>query len=132
MKDVLLPQLTSSNQIGYTDSSYVVDINVSGTATNGLDYSNISPNYTIPPGQDTLVVTIDALADALPESTETLIIETYYVTPCGDTMTVSANINIIDNPPSFNVFADDVTLDCPTPTVDITAWTDGGIPNLTL
>jgi gliding motility-associated-like protein len=115
---------------GYTDSSYVVDINVSGTATNGTDYSNISPNYTIPPGQDTLTVTIDALADLIGEGNETLVIETYYVTPCGDTMTVSADIVIIDNPPSYNVFADDVVLDCPTNTVDVTAWTDGGIPNL--
>ena len=115
---------------GYTDSSYVVDINVSGTATNGTDYSNISPNYTIPPGQDTLTVTIDALMDGNPEPNETLVIETYYVTPCGDTMTVSADIVIVDNPPSYNVFADDVTLDCPQATVDIAAWTDGGIPNL--
>lgn len=115
---------------GYTDSSYVVDINVTGTANNGTDYTTVSPSYTIPPGQDTLTVTIDALADAIPESTETLIIETYYLTPCGDTMSVSASINIIDNPPSFNVFADDIVIDCPTPTVDVTAYTDGGIPNL--
>ena len=115
---------------GYTDSSYVVNILVSGTATNGTDYTQINPSYTIPPGSDTLTVLIDALADAIPESTETLIIETYYVTPCGDTISVSANINIIDNPPSFNVFADDVTIDCPQPFVDVTAWTDGGIPNL--
>ncbi|MEO9534134.1 MAG: choice-of-anchor L domain-containing protein [Crocinitomicaceae bacterium] len=115
---------------GYTDSSYTVSINVNGTATNGTDYTTISPNYTIPPGQDTLTVTIDALADALPESTETLIIETYYLTPCGDTMTVSASINIIDNPPSYNVFADDIIIDCPQSTVDVTAYTDGGIPNL--
>lgn len=115
---------------GYTDSSYVVNILVSGTATNGTDYTQINPSYTIPPGSDTLTVLIDALADALPESTETLLIETYYVTPCGDTISVSANINIIDNPPAFNVFANDTTLDCPQSFIDVTAWTDGGIPNL--
>ena len=115
---------------GYTDSSYVVSISVSGTATNGTDYSQINPSYTIPPGMDTLTVLIDALADGLAEPTETLFISTYYVTPCGDTVTVTALIFIIDNPPAFNVFADDVVIDCPTPTVPVTAWTDGGIPNL--
>lgn len=115
---------------GYTDSSYTVQVTVSGTATNGTDYSQINPSYTIPPGQDTLTVLIDALGDANPEITETLFISTWYISPCGDTITVDASINIIDNPPAYNVFANDTLLDCPTATVDITAWTDGGIPNL--
>ncbi|UKN03524.1 choice-of-anchor L domain-containing protein [Paracrocinitomix mangrovi] len=115
---------------GYTDSTYTVAISTSGTATNGTDYTAINPNYTIPPGQDTLTVVIDALQDGLTEPTENLFIETYYLTPCGDTMTVSASLDIVDNPPSFNVFANDTTIDCPTNSIDITAWTDGGIPNL--
>jgi gliding motility-associated-like protein len=116
---------------GYTDSSYVVNVSVGGTATNGDDYSNVSPNYTIPPGQDSLIVLINALLDALPEGTETLIIQTFYLTTCGDTVFIGDTINIIDTPPSYNVFVDDITIDCPTGNIPVTAYTDGGIPNLT-
>ncbi|MBD3638674.1 MAG: gliding motility-associated C-terminal domain-containing protein [Crocinitomicaceae bacterium] len=116
---------------GYTDSTVTVPVIVSGSATNGTDYTQINPSYTIPSGQDTLTVSIDALADAISEPTETLTIETYYISPCGDTVSVSANINIVDNPPAYNVFANDTTIDCPQPFIDVTAWTDGGIPNLT-
>lgn len=116
---------------GWTDSTYTVNINVSGTATNGVDYTQINPSYTIPPGQDTLIITIDAFLDMISDPNESLIIEAYYITPCGDTMFVSESTTIVDTPPAFNVFANDTVLDCPTQFVDITAWTDGGIPNLT-
>jgi gliding motility-associated-like protein len=115
---------------GWTDSTYTVNINVSGTATNGLDYTQINPSYTIPPGQDSLLITIQALLDLINDPNETLIIEAYYITPCGDTMFVTESVTIVDTPPSYNVFANDTTITCPEAFIDITAWTDGGIPNI--
>ena len=116
---------------GWTDSTYTINITVSGTATNGVDYTQINPSYTIPPGQDTLTITIDAFLDGFADGGETLILEAYYITPCGDTMWVTEQTTIVDTPPSYNVFANDTILDCPQQFVDITAWTDGGIPNIT-
>ena len=71
------------------------------------------------------------MADILSEVTETLIIETYYINECGDTVTVSETINIIDVAPNFNTITSDTTFSCPTGTLDLTALTDGGVPNLT-
>jgi gliding motility-associated-like protein len=116
---------------GYTDSSFVVNLNISGTATNGTDYSNVNSSYTILPGDDTLNISINVLTDGIPEGIETLIMESYYILPCGDTIYVSDTLTIVDVAPSFNVFTNDIVIDCPVPTVDITATTDGGLPSLT-
>lgn len=122
-------QITFVNPPAYTDSNFVVNVVVSGTATNGVDYTTINPNYTIPPGQDSLTILINAFTDALNDPNETLIISTYYVSECGDTIIVSDTINIIDAPP-FTVSTVDVVLDCPTATVPVTATPNGGIPTL--
>lgn len=124
-------QIVMVNPAGYTDSTYVVNITISGTATNGTDYSALNSSYIIPPGQDSLTITIDALADVLAEVTETLIIETFYVNECGDTITVSETINIIDVAPNYNTLTTDTTFTCPSGPIDLTAITDGGVPNLT-
>lgn len=116
--------------VGYTDSSYVVNVSVSGTATNGADYTTINSTYTIPPGDDTLTISIAALQDGIAEPTETLIISTFYINACGDTVAITDTINIIDTAPSFNVLTTDVTIDCPAASVPVSATTDGGIPNL--
>lgn len=123
-------QISFVGPVGYTDSSYVVNVNVSGTATNGTDYTQINPTYTIPPGQDTLTISIAAIQDALAEPTETLIISTFYINACGDTVAITDTINIIDAAPNFNVLTTDVVIDCPTASVPVMATTDGGIPNL--
>jgi len=124
-------QIVMVNPAGYTDSTYVINLSVSGTATNGIDYSTLNSTYTIPAGQDSLTVTINALADILAESTETLIIETYYINECNDTVWVTETINILDVAPSFNTLTTDTTFTCPSTPIDLTAMTDGGVPNFT-
>ena len=116
---------------GYTDSTFIVNIQVGGTATNGTDYTTINPNYTIPPGDDTLTISINALQDGVPDPGETLILTTFYITECGDTVTVSDTINIVDTAPAYNVLTTDIVIDCPTMNLPVSATTDGGIPNLT-
>lgn len=74
----------------YTDSNYVFNVSVSGTATNGADYTvddaAINSSYTIPEGQDTLTLTIEVPNDGLEEGEETLIIETFHISGCEDTI----------------------------------------------
>lgn len=124
-------QILMVNPAGYTDSTYTINLSISGTATNGVDYSTVNSSYTIPPGQDSLTITINALADLIAEVTETLIIETYYINECGDTVWVTETINILDVAPSFNTLTSDTTFTCPLAPLDLTALTDGGVPNLT-
>jgi gliding motility-associated-like protein len=118
------------NPAGYTDSTYVVNMVISGTASNGTDYTTINNTYTIPPGQDSLIITINPVADGTLEGTETLIIETYYISACGDTISVSETINIFDVAPIFNTLTTDTTFTCPSTPIDLTAIADGGIPSL--
>ncbi len=115
---------------GYTDSTYVMDLDISGTATNGVDYTQLNSSYTIPPGVDTLEVVVSAFLDALTEGTETLIIGTYFLAPCGDTIDVIDTLNIIDVAPDYNLILQDTILDCPRDSILIEVATDGGIPNI--
>lgn len=123
-------QITFINPPAYTDSNFVVNVITTGTATNGTDYTTVNPNYTIPAGQDSLTISIDAILDAVNDPNETLIIETYYISECGDTITISDTITIIDTAPSFNTLTTDIVIDCPTNSVPVMATTDGGVPNL--
>ena len=125
-------QIIMVNPAGYTDSSYVVNITTSGTATNGIDYSTLNTSYIIPPGQDTLIIDILSISDADVEGTETIIIETYYINDCNDTIWVNETINILDVAPDFNTLTIDSTITCPSEDgIQFTALTDGGVPNLT-
>ena len=115
---------------GYTDSTFIVDLNISGTAINGTDYNLINPQYTIPIGQDTIEIVITATLDGILEGLETLILSTTYITTCGDTILVSDTLNILDVPLNYNLLFNDTTLACPTDSVLVTVQPDGGIPNI--
>lgn len=67
------------------DSALTTDVNIpigiGGTATNGVDYSQIDTLITIPAGQTSATIIIDAIADGLTEGQE--VIELYYTpSPC--------------------------------------------------
>jgi len=67
------------------DSALVTDvtipIGIGGTATNGVDYAGIDTLITIPAGQTSATIIIDAIADGLTEGQE--VIELYYTpSPC--------------------------------------------------
>lgn len=58
-----------------------ISIGIGGTAINGIDYATVDPLIIIPAGQTSATIVIDAVADGIPEGTET--IELYYSTgPC--------------------------------------------------
>src|SRR3989344_5391954 len=64
---------------GSTASSLTVNYTISGTATNGTDYTSIASPITIPAGQASAVLTITPINDATVEPSETA------------TLTISAN-----------------------------------------
>ena len=103
---------------------------VGGTATNGTDYPFLDGNVTFQVGEDTVQFYVVPTGDALVEGTETVIITVEIVNACGDTVTSQATIEIVD-PQPYNVLTTDIVLDCAQDSVDITATTDGGVPQLT-
>lgn len=106
-----------------------IDYGIGGTATNGVDYGALSGQVTFPVGEDTVQFYVTPFNDGLTEGIETVTLTVEIVNECGDTITTEATIEITD-PLPFNVLTTDVNLDCATPTIDISANTDGGIPSL--
>lgn len=107
-----------------------VNYTIGGTATNGTDYPFLSGTVTFPIGEDSVEFYVTPIADAIAEGTETVIISVEIINECGDTVVTEATFEIVD-PQPFNILPDDITIDCPTATVDITASPDGGVPAFT-
>ena len=57
------------------NNSLTVAYQLSGDATNGVDYSTLSGTITIPAGQQSVSLVVDALSDALVEGDESVIVE---------------------------------------------------------
>lgn len=99
---------------------------ISGTATNGADYTTIVDSIYFAVGQDSAYVTINSLADLLLEGTETVILTVYASTPCGnDTATIT--LLIIDTPPLTINLNNDTILSCPFTNLPLTAVATGGV-----
>lgn len=107
-----------------------INYGVGGTATNGVDYPTLPGNVTFGVGEDSVQFYITPNGDGIPEGTETIELSVEIINSCGDTIITTATIEIID-PLPYNVLTTDVNIDCATPTVDVTATTDGGVPTLT-
>lgn len=99
---------------------------LSGSATNGADYSLIADSVYFAVGQDSAYISINSLPDGLIEGTETVILTVYANTPCGnDTATIT--LLIIDSPPLTINLNNDTTLVCPFVNLPLTATAAGGV-----
>jgi gliding motility-associated-like protein len=95
-------------------TNLIIQINLSGTATNGDDYPYIDDTLVIPAGVASDTIGISAYLDGLPEGTETVFFNVILPNPCDGTFdTTSISLNIIDYTPltitavdSLNVCAD--------------------------
>jgi len=123
--------ITFTNPTGYTDSNYVVNLLVGGTATNGTDYNTINNSYNIPPGQDSIVINIAPIVDGTAEGPETIILSSYFISACSDTVYVLDTLFIQDQT-SFNVNTTDFTMTCPNDSAMLTfTLSTGGIVDYT-
>lgn len=106
-------------------SALTIPINVSGTATEGVDYSAIPNSVTFAPGQTVIQFNIDAFADVLIEGQETIILEFPIVDPCGNITPIFLNLKIEDIQP-VSVVVNDETVICPGDVVQLNADVTGG------
>lgn len=112
-----------TNNLSVADTFYFA---LSGTATNGTDFTTISDSVYFAVGQDSAFVTINSLPDVLIEGTETVTLTVYANTPCGnDTATIT--LLIIDSPPLTINLNNDTTLFCPFLNLPLTATALGGV-----
>ncbi len=106
-----------------------IPIGTGGSAINGVDYAQIDTIITIPAGQLSATVIIDAIADGITEGQE--VVELYYTpAPCQPQDTVLLYIDDY-TPLEYNISPTDVTCNGANDgTVDLTVT--GGIPPYTL
>lgn len=109
-------------------TALTIDYGVGGTATNGTDYPFLPGTVTFPVGVDTVQFYVTPNSDGLTEGTETVVLTVSIVNECGDTITTTATIEIVD-PIPFTVVPVNVVIDCPVPTVNITANPSAGVPS---
>ncbi len=89
---------------GDTSAALTVNYSISGTATNGTDYTTIGTSVVIASGDTTAIVTIEPIPDAAVEGSETVILTvtsgSYIIsTPA------TATVTIVDPPPPSIPFA---------------------------
>ncbi|MFM6345350.1 MAG: Calx-beta domain-containing protein, partial [Dolichospermum sp.] len=82
---------------GSTASALTVNIAMSGTATNGADYTTISTPVNFAAGSATALVNLNVIDDTLVEGTETAILTVLAGTGYTVGAAASATVNIADN-----------------------------------
>ncbi|MCX7954162.1 MAG: choice-of-anchor L domain-containing protein [Bacteroidales bacterium] len=105
----------------------VLNLNYSGTATNGVDVNQLPSSVTIPAGQTSVSLNVTAVYDGISEGMEYLIIS--IPTQCGQNF-VSDTVYIVDATPlSVNAGADQTVCDYNLP-VSLSVTTQGGSGSL--
>ncbi|MBE2247789.1 MAG: choice-of-anchor L domain-containing protein [Candidatus Competibacteraceae bacterium] len=79
------------------DTAYI-DIGVFGTATMGVDYSNLPSQIVMPPGVFSDTISISSIADFITEGTETITLAIYFSNACsGDSATATLYLQDYEN-----------------------------------
>jgi len=103
-----------------------IPIIVSGSATEGVDYSNIPASVNFAAGQTSATFPIDVFADALAEGNETVTIQLDQPDPCGITNFITLNLVIINTAPLLVNVADHA-VHCPGEQVLLNGTVSGGL-----
>lgn len=120
---------------GDLSQAFVTPVNVTGTATNGVDY-NVGGNpfpstITFPPNTDSVSVTLNIPADGVTEGPETINFNITIINLCGDTITSEVTLTIQDLLP-LTVNAGPDIIRCPGINYTANATYSGGVPPYTV
>ena len=91
----------------------VVELEVSGVATNGVDYTFIPDEVFFAAGDSTAALNISAFPDGIPEGFESVMIEiTNTQTACGVPVTSVFTFSVTDDPEPLELIVQDYNIDC--------------------
>ncbi|MEN9743637.1 MAG: hypothetical protein RLZZ65_1442 [Bacteroidota bacterium] len=121
--DVTLERHTNLNQ------TLTIPVQLSGTATNGQDYSGIPATVTFLPGQTTVSFTIQTAIDSQVEGLESLTLTFPIADPCGNITPLVLDLWIQDNQP-MEVTLSASLIQCPGDPVTINCAVIGGVQPL--
>lgn len=76
-----------------------LDITITGTAENGVDYEEIDPQVIMDVGQNIYEIPLVVINDGIPEPPETITIEYLYINLCGDSVFESSTLVLMDFEP---------------------------------
>lgn len=105
--------------------SLIVDVQITGTSTNGVDFSMLPDTIIFLPGVDSVIWQLDVFADGIVEGPESIIFDLTTVGPGGDIITATGTL-WIDEPSPLEVTGPDINLYCLTDSTDISAIASGG------
>jgi len=117
--------VTLTRQANLTQS-LTIPVQLSGTATSGIDYNGVPASVTFQPGQTTVSFTIQSLTDALLEGLETLTLTFPITDPCGNVTPLVLDLWIQDNQP-MQVTLSTTPPSCPGDPVTINSQISGGV-----
>lgn len=103
----------------------IINYDIGGTATMIDDYDTLSNPVTFFPGDDTVSITINPLADGISDNNESIIITVTTVNQCGDTITSTGTLWIVDSV-NINISAIDPVVGCENDSVMVVASASGG------
>jgi gliding motility-associated-like protein len=115
--------LTRQNNLA---SSLTIPVQVSGTASNGQDYTGIPGSITFGAGQNIATFTMNALFDNLTEGLENVVITLPISDPCGNITPLVVTLYIQDVEP-INVSINGGTITCPGDPINLTSSVSGGV-----
>lgn len=112
------------------DQPLSIPLQVSGTATQGTDFTSVPTSINFNPGQSQVQFTIDALEDGITEGQESIVLTLEVIDPCGNPSPIVLTIYINDvDPVGASASAPEIL--CPGDSTVITAVGSGGGGNYT-
>ena len=112
------------------NNSLTIPVNVSGSATDVLDYSGIPSSVTFNPGDSQVSFTINVVLDGITEGQENIILDFPLSDPCGNITPVSIELFIQDIE-EVSVEINNPEVGCPGENIVLTTEVSGGVPPYT-
>lgn len=110
---------------GNVSDAMDINISVSGSATEGTDYSNVPPVVSFGPGQTTTQIQLDVFYDGITEGDENIVIQLDVPDPCDNTSMKTFEF-VIKNIEPISVTLDNQQLNCSGETVTLAPQVQGG------
>ncbi|NTW32654.1 MAG: T9SS type B sorting domain-containing protein [Bacteroidetes bacterium] len=107
-------------------NALTLHLDISGSATNGVDYTLLPDSITFPAGQTTATLIIHPISDGIAEGTENIILSMSPNQNCAN-IQMETKSYIVDQTPLSVTLTDDTTFICPLPVnLNILANPSGG------